>query len=209
MKSMFGFNWDLKSGVQDPGNQMWNPNGVNVNRNGVTLTLQKDTSGKYLSTQITQLDPMGYGLHTVFLQGSRLDMFDPNVCFAVWLYDDKSSDHKEYDFEWCKWGDPNSTAPVKLGRVVPPEAYCEGAVSFEDHKIMLYHGPESVVIQAWGWHPVDQKWVNYAFHEFDDKVSVGATLRIALWLPAQPMFNGVSRGLTQVKITGVWFEADQ
>lgn len=42
MKTMFGFNWDLKSGVQDPGNQVWNPNGVTVNRNGVSLILQKD-----------------------------------------------------------------------------------------------------------------------------------------------------------------------
>lgn len=96
-----GLDWYVRTTYGNPGGNVWNnnPSTVWVDGDGLHLTVKKDAKGWYC-TEVTALEPLGYGLYTFQLIG-RTDLLDKNVVMGIFLYED---DTQEIDIEFGRWG---------------------------------------------------------------------------------------------------------
>ena len=185
-----GYDWDVKSGYSGPGANYWSDSeeSVRVDENGrLRLKIRKIGDHWYCSEVVTRGNAK-FGMHRFYV-GSRLDNFDPNVVFAMFLYKD---DTHEIDMEFSKWGE--TAPPYNSQYVVQPydnignmhafQTTLEGAYtthsinwqgSFITFKSIHGHYDEppapNYLIQEWTYNGADN------FHE-----DIEAKVRINLWL---------------------------
>lgn len=63
----------------------------------------RQIGGVWHCAEVWTLEPAGYGNYLFYLE-SRVDLYDPNVVAAPFLYAD---DLREIDIEFSRWGDPD------------------------------------------------------------------------------------------------------
>jgi len=100
-----GLDWYVRTTYGNPGGNAWNNNSssVWVDEAGLHLTVKKDAKGWYC-TEVSALEPLGYGLYTFKLIG-RTDLLDKNVVLGIFLYED---DSQEIDIEFGRWGNASA-----------------------------------------------------------------------------------------------------
>jgi len=103
--------WVVKSsgsGRLDPGNNYFSDDGDNVwvDGNGLNLALRY-VDGKWLCSEVLLEQSLGYGTYCFSTHG-RVDLLDPNLVFGLFTWSDiaKLIKHKEFDFEFSRWGNP-------------------------------------------------------------------------------------------------------
>jgi hypothetical protein len=125
--SWSGYTWTVKEG----GNELWTPgpchwtgNNVWVDQNGWLHLRISYINGKWYCAEVVTTQEFGYGTYT-FKTVSRIDNFDKNVVFGMFVYKDGAH---EADLEYSTWGVPwqwwnNQPGPNGWFTVQPPPVY--------------------------------------------------------------------------------------
>jgi hypothetical protein len=125
--SWSGYTWTVKDGGQQlwtPGPCYWSGNNVWVDQNGwLHLKLTK-VNGLWYCAEAVSTQTFGYGTYT-FYTVSRIDNFDKNVVFGMFVY--KDGQH-EADLEYTTFSVPyqwwnNQPGPNGWFTVQPPPVY--------------------------------------------------------------------------------------
>lgn len=102
-----GRTWDVKSGDgRGPGPNDWSdaPESVSVDDAGDLHLKIRSVNGRWLTSEITSQDTVGYGRYAFRLQ-SDPETYDPNVVVGLFVYE---NDEQEIDIEFSRWGDPQA-----------------------------------------------------------------------------------------------------
>ena len=116
--SFAGRQWFIKASETraDPGQNFFSgaADNVWVNGSGLNLALRY-RDNKYYCSEVYLDRSLGFGAYFFSLSG-RVDLLDPNLvlgCFT-WADPQKAIWHKEFDFEFTKWGDPNNATNAQF-----------------------------------------------------------------------------------------------
>lgn len=100
-----GRDWWVKNGLNmgpGPNNFSDSEASVWVDDEGKLHLKIRQIDGVWHCAEVWTLDPVGYGNYLFWLE-SRVDLYDPNIVAAPFLYAD---DLSEIDIEFSRWGDP-------------------------------------------------------------------------------------------------------
>ena len=97
-----GREWTVRSGYGGPGPNHWSNSEENVwiDENGWLHLKIRYENGTWYCSEVSSVQPTQYGTHRFYVIG-RLDLFDRNVVFALFLY---ANDTTEVDIEFSRWG---------------------------------------------------------------------------------------------------------
>jgi len=114
-----GYDWRVKGpGIFGPGPNRFDDrtDAVWVDVGGQLHMTVQNNFGNWFSTEITLVDPLGYGDY-IFTTVGRLDLLDPNVVLGMFTWEYGPCYHpsyswwgpyNEFDIEFSRWGDPGS-----------------------------------------------------------------------------------------------------
>jgi hypothetical protein len=103
---------------------------LRVDEHGLTLRVF-DRDGRYYCAELVSADHFGYGTYR-FEVASNLDRLDTDVVLGLFTWSDDPGDdgtHKELDFEFGRWGNPDRQSDVAQ-MVVQPYARPENIRRF-------------------------------------------------------------------------------
>ncbi len=104
--SFAGRDWWVKNGMNmgpGPNNFSDSFESVWVDDDGKLHLKIRQIDGVWHCAEVWTLEPTGYGNYLFWLE-SRVDLYDPNIVAAPFLYAD---DLSEIDIEFSRWGDPD------------------------------------------------------------------------------------------------------
>ncbi len=102
-----GFEWvviDSQGGAVAPGPNIYSPNNVWVDNEGLHLQIKDNTCAG-----VTSKECLGEGTYVFKIIG-RPDLFNPNVVLGLFPYDLSAPNraYNEIDIEFSRWGNPNT-----------------------------------------------------------------------------------------------------
>lgn len=112
-----GYDWRVKGpGVYGPGPNRFDDgvDAVWVDAGGQLHMTIQNNFGNWFSTEITLVDPLGYGDY-IFTTEGRLDLLDPNAVLGMFTWEYGPcygpsyswwGPYNEFDIEFSRWGDP-------------------------------------------------------------------------------------------------------
>jgi hypothetical protein len=183
-----GFEWEVKNGFGNPGNNIWSndPAQVWVDENErLQLVLQKKNN-RWYSAEVISRSSFGYGTYTFYIDAEPA-LYDPHVVAGIFLYKDEKN---EIDIEFSRWGDADN---YQLGNYVIQPAELPGNQfrfpiltegSYTTHRIEWK--PDEINFSSWhGHHPEPPPGQIIAQWQYSGRyVPIGSELRLFfnLWL---------------------------
>lgn len=110
-----GRTWTVKRSDEgqriDPGQNFFSDteNSVWIDSSGINLALRQ-LGGNWYCSEVFLEESLGYGTYCFSTHG-RVDLLDPNLTFGLFTWSDaeKMIKHKEFDFEFSRWGNANDS----------------------------------------------------------------------------------------------------
>lgn len=116
--SWSGYTWDVRPAgtAQEPGPNDWSDSTANVQVQGsdLLLSIVKDSSGNWTSSEVDNQQHLGYGTYR-WVVATNLSALDANEVLGMFTYGGSDPSNNEIDIEPSHWGDisnPSGSATV-------------------------------------------------------------------------------------------------
>ena len=116
-----GYEWEVKSGRYNPGENEWLSDNVWVDRDGFLHLKITRVGSRWYCAELSTIKFFGYGTYQFQVIGA-MDQLDPNIVLGLFVYpgSENTDEGNELDIEYAKWGKVDG--PIGNYTVVPSEA---------------------------------------------------------------------------------------